>query len=257
MPDELVETREARRIVALNWLIESRDRLGMEAGAALGISAVLLAIVLAFSYGMLITSGGSRRIPSDRLLIVRSDEGYRLVDDDDLVGDGRESGREAGDAHITHFKHSRRFFGPCAIVERSMTRVLIGLRQGHVMSDAQCASLLQSAPGLAPRFKPTTIAEIMRDRSDMIALHYEPGSWSIVWSGIFMNFIFWAYLAFVASCFCWFFSSLHRLCDPRRKRALRLAVGQCPQCHYDLRGITSQRCPECGDTLMVEQDSNA
>jgi len=41
--------------------------------------------------------------------------------------------------------------------------------------------------------------------------------------------------------------------SPQRRRrrlvARRIAMGLCPACGYDLRGISSPRCPECGEQI--------
>lgn len=44
----------------------------------------------------------------------------------------------------------------------------------------------------------------------------------------------------------WVRPALRRVTD---RRAHRLALGKCPRCSYDLRGLPASRCPECGEEV--------
>lgn len=71
-----------------------------------------------------------------------------------------------------------------------------------------------------------------------------------IWPGLIFNTIFWgaAWFIILAPTFC----SLAALKRHRRRRR-----GLCARCRYDLRGINSPNCPECGDKVRVRNSGNA
>lgn len=60
-----------------------------------------------------------------------------------------------------------------------------------------------------------------------------------IWRGLLIDTAFWGAVWFVL---LW----PTGLVAAKAKRARRRAKGKCPWCKYDLRGIESERCPECG-----------
>ncbi|MCA9305190.1 MAG: hypothetical protein KDA16_01560 [Phycisphaerales bacterium] len=60
-----------------------------------------------------------------------------------------------------------------------------------------------------------------------------------IWPGLLIDTAFWGAVWFIL---LW----PTGLVAAKVKRARRRAKGKCAWCKYDLRGIDSERCPECG-----------
>lgn len=214
---------------------------------ASGVLSVMLgALLLSFPNAL----GGSRRFGSDQFTILDTSDGYRCIEDADRPE--ASVGQIVGDGHVIYWREEHSYFGVFTVVQRPTPTAHLRIDPGHAPTREQYQSLFNSARELFPRLVSPTIDEISPDGDGFVSFRFQPGPWSVVWGGIVSNIAFWAYFLLVCSCIAWFVSALHRLCDPRRKRALRLVAGVCPGCKYDLRMTTSGRCPECGDVLTVE-----
>ncbi len=70
---------------------------------------------------------------------------------------------------------------------------------------------------------------------------HAPDEITVLWSNVVLNCLG----AITLGCFLHSLSWVPRFLRARSRRALQ-AAGRCPNCRYDMRGLTSNRCPECG-----------
>ncbi len=125
------------------------------------------------------------------------------------------------------------------------TSVISVTQAGFPALALRCESLVDDSAPLADGTFPTTTRGAFFDRIDAAALAGKPAVWPHaerlwlpyhpVWSGLIINTVFYAILAFL-------FASLIRSV----MHARRMHRGRCPYCAYELGFNFSDGCPECG-----------
>lgn len=85
-------------------------------------------------------------------------------------------------------------------------------------------------------------------------LFFEYYDYDLRWSrsrslrfSIYSGLVLSGFLATIGICFL----------TPRVRKVLRIRAGLCRKCGYDLRGIYSSRCPECGTPIPVTPGVNS
>lgn len=77
---------------------------------------------------------------------------------------------------------------------------------------------------------PVSLHQLLHLELEDHSLPLQPIAFGFACNTVFYSFIWWIALVGIT----------------KSRRQLRLAKGKCVSCSYDLRGITSERCPECG-----------
>lgn len=87
-------------------------------------------------------------------------------------------------------------------------------------------------------------------RSEVVAGQIPSSPQDLWWTIVFPHWL--------PSGICWLMTIRHFMRFTFRTRERRRRkLGQCVNCGYDLRGIASDRCPECGDPVNVDSEGAA
>ncbi|MEM9558826.1 MAG: hypothetical protein AAF995_00850 [Planctomycetota bacterium] len=209
-------------------------------------SRVVFWVVMTFGLmvllGAIISSGSRSRPPLQWrtfAMVASGQNGHAVIEGGRVIEPGRLVG---ADRILTYYvvRVPRYYPGGYAVIESASLRVMVrwhGSRVGELGEPARAearAALERHVAGV-PGFE--QIATPMRS------------TWRIAWRSIFAGVWFLAVLVLIIAAVAWMMACMVGFVDAVFSRLFlpkAYPVGQCSSCGYDLAGLRSAVCPECG-----------